>query len=130
MKKAIAKNVFICDECQEREVDYPPNSECFRCHKIFCYECKDKRAVEYKHSVWFSGSGDGLYCVKCDDYLAHYPGEDKLFDAYVAILHLRNEEAEWAKTFKIKAQSVEDVLKRLHNLFSREQRKRFYPDGK
>ena len=91
MKKEITKTVEFCDACG-KECQYP--SHCRECGRAFCYDCSKEYSVTYLHGVHFGGSGDGCYCIACDEALRKIPDrskETKLHQAYLKISSLRLE---------------------------------------
>lgn len=58
----VKQTITTCDFCG--------SGGCFRkclgCQKDVCYTCMDTKGTDYKHAVYFSGSGDGFYCHDCD----------------------------------------------------------------
>ena len=107
MKKKVTVEQTFCDVCG-KEASY---SKCMGCGKDLCYECRKVEAVEYKHGVHFSGSGDGLYCLKCDKEKRE--GGDKLHLAYRKIEMLRNEATGFWTEFEKRTKEAENELKRL-----------------
>jgi len=114
MKKQVTVDVYICDICEKNDAgDY---SVCLCCNKHICYECRqDKnKAVEYKHALHFSGSGDGLYCTSCDDRLALTQSCD-LHTAYQNMAKLRRSEKMFYTGLKQEADKVEKQIERLYH---------------
>ena len=108
MKKKIESEETICDICG-KDACY---DKCLGCGKDICWECKDKgRAVEYKHAINFSGSGDGTYCHECDKRLAE--SGDPLHAAYRAIALLRQESKAIYEYFSKRGDAAEAHLKSL-----------------
>jgi hypothetical protein len=108
MKKSVQKEEISCDICGA------PNcyNKCLGCGKDICWECKDKgRAVEYKHAVNFSGSGDGTYCHECDKRLAE--SGDALHAAYRAIATIRQESKSIYESLSKRGDAAEANLKSL-----------------
>lgn len=108
MKKTITVEQSFCDVCGQESSGY---TTCDSCGKDFCYECKKTEAIEYAHAVFFSGSGDGLYCIDCDAKLRQ--NGDKKHAAYRAIQSLRHENKAWSEDFKKRAENAMDRLKAL-----------------
>lgn len=102
MNKTVEKTVTFCDSC-ECEVGY--SHKCACCGIEMCYDCAKKKMVKYTHSVWFQGSDDGEYCLKCDSVLTESQN-DALHNAYVKIRNLRNEQKAWGDDFKNRAEAV------------------------
>lgn len=96
----------VCDQCGEYA-----SYECLTCHSDMCYECSESKGVKYPHSLHFSGSGDGFYCLKCDRDLRE-TGTSSLHTAYLTIQSLRVEEKEFYTDLKIRAERAENELKR------------------
>lgn len=108
MKKTVEKETTFCDVCGK---EYPYCDVCLSCGKEVCHECAKTEGVEYKHSVWASGSGDGFYCNECDSKLKKTG--DKLHAAYRKIVSLRNEQEGFYKDFKARGDKAEADLKKL-----------------
>lgn len=109
MKKIVHKEVSFCDVCG-KECSYA--QVCLNCGKEFCYECLKTEGVKYKHSVWFSGTGDGTYCNECDSKLK--TSGNKLHTAYRKIVSLSNECEDFCSDFKKRADEAEaNVMKEL-----------------
>lgn len=107
MKKTKHETVDVCDVCLKNET----HSNCIKCGKAICYDCQDKHAVDYHHAIHFSGSGDGLYCKKCDAELRSKP--TKLWLAYRKIADLRFELEVFQKDFRNRQIKAETHLKEL-----------------
>ena len=107
MKKEIKIERIFCDVC-EKDAGY---NTCLGCGKEFCYDCKKTDAIEYKHSVFFQGSGDGLYCPKCDKKMRE--NGDKLHAAYRQIKKLKNEYIGFYDDFNKRNEKAEAELKKL-----------------
>lgn len=105
MKKIVEKEIAFCDIC---ETDINVYYECDICGKHVCYEHKG-HVVQFGHSVWCSGSGDGTYCNEC---LAENKN-DSLILAYRVIQNLRDESKEWNAAFEVRAKSAEEYIKTL-----------------
>ena len=110
MKTTIQKEQRTCDVCRHKET-YPWNA-CLSCGKDICYECSENSAVRYEHDVHASGSGDGVYCVACDERLRR-EGSNPLHSAYLAIRSLRHEEKAWYGDFEARRKVAQDRLKQL-----------------
>jgi len=114
MKKTVEREVEFCDIC-EKEVAYA--SPCLICGKVLCYECKKTAATEFHHAVYFSGSGDGLYCNEClskpipEEHIA-------VLQAYKTIIALINEATSWGEGFQARSKEAETKLKQLTNRMS------------
>ena len=104
MKKKVMREVNFCDFCDAEDCYY----SCNVCGKHVCYDCKKIYTIEYSHSVYCSGSGDGLYCNECDSKT-----NDTLIRAYRKIKALRNEIEGWNAQFQIKKTQAESELKKL-----------------
>ena len=109
MKKTITKKVTLCDNC-EKESDYP--TRCLKCGAEYCSSCYSKRGVSYHHGLYYSGSGDGFYCHKCDAALKA-SGKDKLHTAYLNIVRLREEHDAWTQDFRKRQEAAEAAIKEL-----------------
>ena len=108
MKKTLSKEVTVCDQCnKEAYVE-----TCLKCGAEFCYDCRKTCGVEYPHGVYFSGSGDGFYCNKCDSELKA-TGVDPLHSAYLKVKYLRDENTSFARNFKARTNDAEAEIKRL-----------------
>jgi hypothetical protein len=109
MKKTKTVETIVCDVCETRGA----YKTCLGgCGKYICWECKSEgRAKEYAHAVYFSGSGDGTYCLECDKRLT--AEGQPLHAAYRVVGHLRDEMKRWGDDFKIRADKAEANLKRL-----------------
>lgn len=105
MKKTISKDVHFCDSCT-KELDYP--TKCMGCSNEYCYECRKTKCVDYPHGVYFSGTGDGLYCKPCDDRLGQIG--DKRILAYRKIQTLRKESEAWGEDFNHRKNEAESEL--------------------
>jgi hypothetical protein len=94
MKKKITIEQTFCDECGKSECFY----SCLKCGKDFCYKCVETLAKKYSHAVYFTGSGDGVYCLKCDEILRNkgdklhtiYRKIESFNDPYIKELILKN----------------------------------------
>ena len=102
MKKQITIDKSFCDFCGKEASGY---SQCMCCGKDLCYGCLKTEAKEYPHSVYCSGSGDGLYCLQCDRNLRD--SDDNLHAAYRKIESLRNELKGWSEDFKKRCNDAE-----------------------
>lgn len=109
MKKIIMKEVTFCDKCKEED-SYPDT--CLCCGTQMCSTCAEKHGIEYPHSVYCSGSGDGFYCKPCDAKLTA-SGTDMLHKAYQVIQSLRSELEDWSRAFKQRAKAAETLVKTL-----------------
>jgi hypothetical protein len=108
MKKERTVEVNTCDWCGEETY----GTKCLRCGKDVCYECKDSEGVEYPFSLHFSGSSDGWYCNKCNDYLTK-KGDDVLHNAYRRISRLRKEEHEAYERIRSEGDETSKTIERL-----------------
>lgn len=104
MKVTKQKEITCCDFCGD-EGTY---EKCRACGKDVCYECQKTQGVEYPHSVYCSGSGDGFYCHSCDK-----SANDQLHKAYRAIQALRRENDGFYADFRNRTKAAEDRLKEL-----------------
>jgi hypothetical protein len=84
MTKTKMTEYKVCDICKEGNAYH----KCLSCGKDICYDCKKEWSKEYIHSLFFSGSDDGLYCNECDQKLS-ITWEDKLHNAYVEMEALK-----------------------------------------
>lgn len=114
MKKTVQKEISVCDICgseQEWLIQH-----CDNCDKAICYECRSKRGamVEYRHGIHTGGSGDGNFCLECDDKLTKSP--TPMFAAFKAIERLRTEERAWYADFKERANAAEKHLSGLQDI--------------
>lgn len=107
MKKTVTKDVTLCDGCKKEGYA----EQCLGCGLEHCWECQRTLGVEYKHSVYFSGGGDGYFCLRCDKN----PPENvvKIWAAYNRIQTLRRERESWGNDFEIRAKSAEEEIKKL-----------------
>ncbi len=113
MKKEMIKTVTFCDACG-KEYDYA--HQCMKCGREFCYDCKDKYGIEYPHAVRFGGSGDGFYCLACDEELRKIPDRSKntqIHQAYLKISSLRLEWKRLCEEFGCREKMVEAELQKL-----------------
>ena len=108
MKKAIQKEIRICDCCKIEQAIF----SCMECDKDFCYECGKTQGVEYNHAVYFTGSGDGYYCTNCDTRLSN-ERTDSLHNAYINIKTLKNESILWSRDFKERSERAEEEVEQL-----------------
>lgn len=103
---------FQCDFCGKVEPYHM--SDCRRCHRHVCYECKRAgAAVEYTARVYSGGSEDGVYCNDCDAALRASPGTDKAHQAYRRIASLRHEYDGWHSDFNGRREAAEKALENL-----------------
>lgn len=107
MKQRVTVEQVKCDFCG-KEADW---SKCLGCGIDICYDCRKTKAKEYPHAVYFSGSGDGIYCAECDARLRK--SGDKLHAAYLSIERLRNEQEGWYADFKKRMDKAEADLKKI-----------------
>lgn len=108
MKKQVTVVKSFCDVCGKEASGY---SNCIVCGKEFCYDCKKTDAIEYTRGVHFLGSGDGLYCLKCNKKAIE--SGDKLNAAYRLIMALRNEVSGFYSDFNERSKKAEKVLETL-----------------
>ena len=108
MKKIVQKEVHVCDKCGKETYPDP----CLGCGTEVCYECQPKHGKNYRHSVYFQGSGDGFYCSPCDTKLTE-GGTDARHNAYCAVKSLKDELEAWHTDFKRRQEKAEDALKSL-----------------
>ena len=107
IKQTIVAQHF-CDVCGKESSAW---ALCVHCGKNICYDCKPSNAKEYTHSVWASGSGDGMYCLECDAELSK--NGNKLHAAYRLIKSLKNESNGFYADFKARADKAEQTIKSL-----------------
>lgn len=63
MKKSVTREATFCDHCGKEQ---SWADECMNCGKVCCHDCEKKGLmVEFRHSLTFSGSGDGHFCPGC-----------------------------------------------------------------
>jgi len=108
MKRVIEKEVTICDKCNKETYV----RKCLKCGVEHCWDCRQTEGVEYTHSVWSSGSGDGYYCNKCDTELKK-THSDKLHSAYLTIEDLGIEYNSFIENYDKRAKTAESVIKEL-----------------
>jgi hypothetical protein len=108
MKKSKVVETAVCDSCGKDE-GYA--CACLHCNKDFCYECRKAKSVDYPHGVYFSGSGDGLYCKPCDQALKA-SGANRRHTAYLQVRALRNESERFYADFKARSEAAEAEVKR------------------
>jgi hypothetical protein len=106
MKKPLTIQQSYCDFCGEKASGY---QLCLSCGRDFCYDCARKHGVEYNHGVHCAGSGDGLYCLECDQKMREKG--DRLHSAYVKIHILREQEKSFYEDFKTRCEAAENELK-------------------
>lgn len=108
MKREATKEITICDACG-KEVDL--GSTCDTCGKDLCWDCRKENLVVYNHAVYFSGSGDGKYCVGCD---ANHrsSGTDERWNAYQEIVALKEEMKAFGEDFKKRQDAAESLVKK------------------
>lgn len=106
MKKTIKREEVFCDYCAKGSYE-----KCLGCKKDICWDCQKTKGIDFKHSVHFSGSGDGFYCNEClgNKEVTSTP----LFKAYKEINNLRNEQKNWYDDFRKRADTAENHLKLL-----------------
>lgn len=95
-----------CDFCTDTYQDC--YRHCLGCGKDVCYECMKRVGVEYPHSFWCTGTGDGFYCHDCDA-----SDNSALHNAYQTIRSLRLEANGYHENFKARAEAVENRIKKL-----------------
>lgn len=103
-QRTLQATINICDFCGS-DTCY---KSCDGCGKDICYNCRKNHAVEYSHAIFFSGSGDGLFCLQCD---AAPPVTVKLLhSAFRQIADLQKERRAWEESFKLRANEAEEAL--------------------
>ena len=110
MKQIREIEVYECDICERKAHSW---NKCLLCGIDLCYDCIKSKAKQYNHSVNFSGSGDGIYCLPCDNKARKT--DDPLHSAYLLIEGLRNEESGWCEDFKKRSKKAEATLQTLIN---------------
>lgn len=106
MKKTVTIERDHCDGCGKPEY----TEKCLVCGAEYCYDCRAKgKMVEYPHSVYCSGSGDGAYCVACDTKLL-VENKNPLHKAFVTISTLRDESERFQKDFQRRCNDAENHL--------------------
>lgn len=104
VKKIVQKEVSICDVCGKEAYVHT----CLGCGMDFCWDCSKKDGITYEHAVYFSGTGDGFFCHKCD---ANPPKKiEKLHQAYRRIRVLREEQEIWYSDFELRMREAESIL--------------------
>ena len=106
MKKQVIEEQIFCDFCGRQS--YAGN-DCLKCKMNICWECQKTKAVKYSHAIYFSGSGDGLYCQTCDAELEKRG--DSLHRAYRKIRALIEESNRWNENFEQRKKLAEAELK-------------------
>lgn len=109
MKKTKQIEYEACDICEDHAYDI-----CRSCGKSFCLPCGKMQGVEYKHSLFCGGTGDGYYCHKCNTEKLKQ-GNDPLFNCYVHIKTLRHQYEVTIKELEEAGKRAEESLKRLLN---------------
>ena len=113
MKKTKQIEYEACDICED-----PAYNTCRGCGKSFCLPCGKMQGVEYEHSLFCRGTGDGYYCHKCNTAKITN-GNDPLFNCYVHIKTLRRQyeilREELEEAGKRAEESLKRLLKRLLN---------------
>lgn len=105
MKNQKTIDVAVCDFCGENDDCY---SHCEDCKKDVCYDCEKTRGVEYAHSVYCTGSGDGWYCSACDAI-----SKTKKHTAYMSIRSLILESRAFYDDFRKRSDAADAALKKL-----------------
>lgn len=107
MRKIIEKEVEFCDACGKEAYC----QKCLGCSKEYCYDCREKLMVEYRHSLHFGGSYDGHFCQECDTN----PPEHikRLHHAYQTMRSLKNEWEGSYANIERRAKSTEARIKAL-----------------
>jgi len=107
MKKLIETEVAQCDFCHADD-EWGSVRPCMECIKDVCYKC----AVRYQHSVTCGGTGDGYYCITCDNALTKN-GLSPRHKAYRAVKRLIDEQEAYAEDFLRRSREVEAELAKL-----------------
>lgn len=98
MKTTRTIEVAVCDLCGTADAGY---YRCLGCHKDVCFDCaKSAKAKTFSAGVYFSGSGDGVFCIPC--LTAPPPAITELLAAYRDVDSLRA---------YLKAQDVENRVR-------------------
>ena len=98
--------VTTCDVCGKGASIY---NKCIGCGKDFCYECKKENCTTFHCSIYFSGSGDGIFCHKC---AAKPPKRlEALLLAYYKIVLLGATSDGFYESFKIEHDKAEAKVK-------------------
>ena len=106
MQKTIPKKVTFCDICGKEEI-YAHT--CLGCGKQACLECRKTNFIDYSHSVFFSGFGDGDFCNSCNK---NPPAKIiPLMEAYKRIKSLRSENKEWYADFEKQSDEADAKVK-------------------
>jgi hypothetical protein len=108
MQKNVEVLQDFCDVCGKESTRW---NECNTCRKNICFNCRKTDAVEYSHSIYASGSGDGRYCLACNARLIA-SGDPKVA-AYREIAALRNEANGWQADFEKRRKDAEDKLQKI-----------------
>lgn len=109
MKKEKLVKISVCDFCGSEESVF---DFCIVCKRDVCYKCnKNNVGKEFKHGVYFSGSGDGFFCNSC---MANMPLEyQPLFNAYLEVKALRDQQEAWNEGFQKRSKEAEIRLGKL-----------------
>lgn len=107
MRKKVTEEQNCCDFCGKADC----YEKCLGCGKDVCHDCQKKQGIEYRHGVYFSGSGDGFYCFPCDSVARQT--KDPMHAAYLLIQRLRDELNGWSKDFRERQQAAEKALEKL-----------------
>lgn len=108
MKTNKTVEIDTCDFCDSKQEAY---SKCHACGKAACFDCREKRLIQYNHAVFFQGSGDLYYCTDCEGKAFAKP--DKVFTTYLAVRRLREECQRWNEDFKVRQQAADAAVKEL-----------------
>ena len=109
MKKTITNEIDACDVCESTNLV----RVCMNCGRALCYDHSKTEGVDYSQGVWCGGSGDGFYCLACDDLLK-IAGTDALHQSYVAIAALIAESNAWNKEFTHRANAAQKRVEALY----------------
>ena len=113
MKKTIQVEAIVCDKCGDGR-DLHSCYSCLNCGMDMCYGCLEKYGIKYSYAVYFSGSGDGYYCINCDNKLKT-SGKDELWNAYFRIHLLKKKSERFGKNFQFLAKQAEKDVEKIKN---------------
>jgi hypothetical protein len=115
MKKQVTVAKTFCDLCGSEDCW----ERCRGCGKDVCLHCysdstpKDQRkAVRYAGQLYFSSSGDAVYCIPCDIRLSETK-ESPLHEALVALRAMRDEQETWSSEFEKRREIAEQKVSEL-----------------
>lgn len=108
MKKTVQKEINACDFCCCVDECY---TKCLRCGKDVCYSCESVKGIEYPHSLYFSGSFDGWYCLECDA-----KDDSELHNLYLKIKAIRREAKCVTDDLKARNDEIESRIAQLRKI--------------